>query len=286
MHEQPQSNHSEKGDQYIGLYFKEFHPFWPFIHRESFNMRRETPLLLQSMTVIGLWASGEPNAQSAAVEIHGKLDLAIHDQKVRCSPMTQYYTQFTDLILKENWEVSDEDEAPGTSSWPIATYQAILLHIIFSLVLRSRDALNFDFKVTLPSADFELLEALVRSCRRRGMFFYPNMLSRFKKVGIASFSWVCTEEVKRFNLALYKTCGRLSDSNTKAGSQGHHDIARPLLTAADLQFPPPKIDVLWNAVGRNEWLAIIKDETSLYLDDNCQEAWISNLAGVLEFLEL
>lgn len=94
MHEQSQSNHSEKGEQYIGVYFKEFHPFWPFIHRASFNMRRETPLLLQSMTVIGLWASGEPNAQSAAVEIHGKLDLAIHDQKVRSSRMTPHSAQF------------------------------------------------------------------------------------------------------------------------------------------------------------------------------------------------
>lgn len=78
-----QSNHSDKKEQYIGLYFKDFHPFWPFIHRGSFNVHRETPLLLQSMTVLGLWCSGEKSSQSAAVELHEKLHMAIRDQKVQ-----------------------------------------------------------------------------------------------------------------------------------------------------------------------------------------------------------
>jgi hypothetical protein len=81
--DQSQTSHPDKGEQYIGLYFEAFHPFWPFIHRGSFNIRREKPLLLQSMIVIGLWTSGEQSAQTAAVELHDRLDLAIRDQKVR-----------------------------------------------------------------------------------------------------------------------------------------------------------------------------------------------------------
>ncbi|KAJ5324044.1 hypothetical protein N7476_002644 [Penicillium atrosanguineum] len=251
-HDELQSNHPEKKEQYIRLYFKNFHPFWPFIHIGSFNINRETPLLLQSMTVIGLWSSGEKSSQSAAVELHEKLHLAIRDQKA-------------------NWDVSDEDETSNTLPWPISTYQAILLHVIFSLILRSRDTLDFDFKVSLPPAEFELLETLVRSCRKRGMFFYPNMLTRFKEVGLASFAWVCTEEVKRFNLALYKTCGKLSSTN---------------LEKVIFNFLCPKIPPLWNAIGKPEWLVLLQDEDSLCVDDDCQEPWISSMIGVFEYLRL
>lgn len=82
-HSDSQSAGSDKGEKHIDLYFEAFHPVWPFIHRGSFNIHRETPLLLQSMTVIGLWCSGEKSFQSAAVELHEKLHLAIRDQKVQ-----------------------------------------------------------------------------------------------------------------------------------------------------------------------------------------------------------
>ena len=80
---QSQSQNTEKAEHYIRLYFETFHPSWPFIHQGSFDIRRETPFLVQSMIVIGLWATREPSAQSAAVELHGKLDLALRDQRVR-----------------------------------------------------------------------------------------------------------------------------------------------------------------------------------------------------------
>ena len=182
--------------------------------------------------------------------------------------------------------MSDQDETSSTLPWPMSTYQAILLHIIFSLILRSRDALNLDFRISLTPADLELLEALVRSCRKRGMFFYPNMLTRFKEVGIASFAWVCTEEVKRFNLALYKVCGKLSPTNSKNGSQHSPDSIDSLLSAGDLQFPLPTNDPLWNAIDKSEWLVLVQDENTLCVDDDYQEPWISSMAGVFERLGL
>ena len=81
-HVQSQSYHWDRRKQWIDRYFETFHPCWPFIHRGSFKMRHETPLLLQSMTVIGMWTSREQSARSAAVELHEKLDDAVRDQSV------------------------------------------------------------------------------------------------------------------------------------------------------------------------------------------------------------
>lgn len=86
--EQSQCINLEKGAEYIRLYFEAFHPHWSFVHKGSFDWRHETPLLLQSMVVIGMWASGEESAKSAAVELHDKIDLAIRDQRVRYIKMT------------------------------------------------------------------------------------------------------------------------------------------------------------------------------------------------------
>lgn len=76
------TSRSEKERHFLDLYFKLFHPHWPFIHQGSFREDDETPLLVQSMIVIGLWVSKEPNAQSKAVDLHNVLNSAIHQQKV------------------------------------------------------------------------------------------------------------------------------------------------------------------------------------------------------------
>lgn len=82
----------EKRDRCIELYFEKFHPHWSFIHRASFYAPREVPLMVQSMVVIGLWASGEPASQSAAQDLHNNLDAAIREQTVRYS--SQYARWF------------------------------------------------------------------------------------------------------------------------------------------------------------------------------------------------
>jgi hypothetical protein len=75
----------EKRDRCIELYFEKFHPHWSFIHRSSFYAPREVPLMVQSMIVIGLWASGEQASESAAKDLHNKLDAAIREQTVKFS---------------------------------------------------------------------------------------------------------------------------------------------------------------------------------------------------------
>ncbi|OJJ39979.1 hypothetical protein ASPWEDRAFT_33325 [Aspergillus wentii DTO 134E9] len=257
-HAKSQLYYWEKRKQYVHHYFEVFHPCWPFIHKGSFNVRQETPLLLHSIVAIGMWTMGERSAQSAAMELHGKLDFAIRDQR-------------------EKWDASEVEGPGSTCFWPIATYQAILLHVIFSILTKSESIVNLDLKVSISAAHLLLLKSLVGSCRRLGMFFYPNMLARYKEADLPSFVWVGVEEIKRFNITLYKLCVKLSNASLEG---------RPLLPASELQFPLPSNDPLWNSVGRDEWEANIKEENSVSLSDNIQAKWISKFADVLEFLGL
>ncbi|KAE8385723.1 hypothetical protein BDV23DRAFT_190598 [Aspergillus alliaceus] len=257
-HERSPEFYWGKRKQYVDHYFEVFHPRWPFIHKGTFNLHQETPLLLQSMVAIGMWTSKESSAQSAAVELHEKLDSAIRGQR-------------------EKWDASEVEGACSNCFWPIATYQAILLHIIFSVLTRSGGVVNLDLKASISAEDLTLLKSLVESCRRLGMFSYPNMLARYKEADLPSFVWLGVEEFKRYSISLYKLCGKLS-------STGPGD--KPLLPASELQFPLPSNDPLWNSIERDEWEANAKEENAVSLNNELREKWISKFANMLEFLAL
>lgn len=121
------------------------------------------------------------------------------------------------------------------------------------------------------------------------MFYYPTMLSRYQETSLASFIWVGIEEIKRFNLALYKVCGKVSsDIVAGAGIDDHDNAETDLLNASELQFPLPSSSALWSAIGKDEWIVHMKDTTPVpvSLDDHCRAGWISNSAILIEFLEL
>lgn len=99
------------------------------------------------------------------------------------------------------------------------------------------------------------------------------MLARYNEADLPSFVWVCIEEVKRFSIALYKLCVKLSSSSLED---------RPLLLASELQFPLPFNDPLWNSVERDEWEANVEDENTVSLKDDLQANWVSNFADVLQ----
>ncbi|KAL5050959.1 hypothetical protein BDW71DRAFT_194070 [Aspergillus fruticulosus] len=259
---------SEKQRHYLSLYFRLFHPHWPFIHRGSFRESHEKPLLVQSMVVIGLWLSEEQNAREKAIALHGILGSAIQDQR-------------------ELWDASISAEASSSCSWPIPTYQAMLLHIIFAALYKSQGQgvpplqLSLDLKPRLALADADLLNRLVASCRKLGMLFYPNMLARYSKDDLPSYVWVSIEEVKRLNMALFRLC--------------RSDRLHP----RDLQFPLPTNTPLWNAVGKCEWKSIIAAGGDIDVDadadadadaycgrllNNALKAeWISNFADVFQW---
>ncbi|KAI2818382.1 transcriptional regulator family: Fungal Specific TF [Aspergillus niger] len=137
---QPETDDSDQESHYIGTYFNVFHPRWPFVHQGSFG-NHEAPLLVKSMLVLGLWMSKQRKAQSKAIELHNVLGLAIRQQ--------------TDA-----WDASIAD-ATSNCKWPISTYQAILLHIIFAGLYRGGGELDLDLKPSLAPADADLLERLV-----------------------------------------------------------------------------------------------------------------------------
>jgi hypothetical protein len=118
------------------------------------------------------------------------------------------------------------------------------------------------------------------------MFYYPNIIAKYEEADLASFVWVCVEEIKQFNIALYKVCGKASSSSIRDGSHGDINAVWSLLTPDELQFPLPGNVPLWNAVGADEWMAVGRDEKLVSLDDDCQEKWISNSAEILEFFRL
>jgi hypothetical protein len=282
---------SEKQQNYLALYFKLFHPRWPFIHRGSFRQSHENPLLVQSMVVIGLWLSGEQNTREKAIALHGFLGSAIQDQK--------------DL-----WDASASAEAGSSCSWRIPTYQAILLHIIFAALYKSQGQgafqLSLDLKPCLAPADADLLDRLVTSCKRLGMFSYPKMLARYGTDDLPSYVWVSIEEIKRFNLALYRVCRSFASSNCDGKGGENHILGTPLdnhdsyreqsrLRPCDLQFPLPSNAPLWNAVGKAEWRSVVAAGDGKYtsaeadaycqrlLNDALKEEWISNFADTLQW---
>jgi hypothetical protein len=68
-------------DHYIQLYFTHFHQNWPILHRHTFSVPDEPPLLLQAVLMIGLWVSGSPTARQNARNLRSKLGLAISAQQ-------------------------------------------------------------------------------------------------------------------------------------------------------------------------------------------------------------
>ncbi|KAJ5673965.1 C2H2 type zinc finger domain protein [Penicillium macrosclerotiorum] len=255
--DQARLSHWEKRKQYIDCYFEIFHPRWPFMHRGTFNLGQEPPLLLQSMIAIGMWITGEQSAQSAAVELSGKLDFSIRDQT-------------------EKWNASEVEGVSSACPWPMATYQAILLHLILSVIMKANSVINLDLRASISPADLGLLKSLVESCRRLGMFFYPNMLSKYKDTDLPSFVWVGVEEVKRFSIALYRFCAKVRSFSSED---------RPLLHASELRFPLPSNDALWNSAGRHEWEANAKEENSVSFNDDLQARWISKYTDIIDVLD-
>ncbi|KAL5342265.1 hypothetical protein BJX70DRAFT_339546 [Aspergillus crustosus] len=257
---------SEKERHYLSQYFRLFHPHWSFIHQGSFSDHAETPLLVQSMIVIGLWLSNEDKAKPRAIALHNVLKSAIQDQKGL-------------------WDASVAEEATASCTWPIPTYQAVLLHIIFALLSKPSGPLGLDLKPSLSPPDADILDRLVASCKRLGMFYYPNMLARYVATDIPSYVWVGIEEVKRFNLALFRACNACSNQRTSVneGKIDETSASSRRLRAEDLQFPLPRNDPLWLAMEKEDWsAAAAEDVDSCSLADTLESEWISKSANVLE----
>ncbi|KAF5857972.1 hypothetical protein ETB97_005003 [Aspergillus alliaceus] len=140
------------------------------------------------------------------------------------------------------------------------------------------------------AAEFNVLGAnrlkLVASCKKLGMLYYPNMLSRYGQDDLAAYVWVSIEEVKRFNLALYKVCRAFSKQENSVDNLDIAGAGSRGLRARDLRFPLPRNTPLWNAVSKAEWVSAATEDVYRHsLHDTLEAEWISKSAKVLELIE-
>ncbi|KAE8327298.1 hypothetical protein BDV39DRAFT_192963 [Aspergillus sergii] len=240
---------------YIQAYFEEFHPCWPFLHRATFDPDHEPAFLLHSVTMIGLWVSD--GGQRSAMDLHAHLTRSIYQQR-------------------DQWDVSSQrsdhqqhlhaNHSASPDPWPIATYQGILLHLIFALLQGDQNRLDLRLTHTLPETSSQLLVALICSCLQRNMFHYPSMFAQFNSTSVPDvFIWVGIEEVKRFALALYKVYRRCRIDGARR------------LSLANLQFAKPDSDELWHASSD-----LASRIPASYGDKNKEENWISQTARLLQ----
>jgi hypothetical protein len=62
------------------LYFSEFHPHWPLLHKDTFQSTPQPPGLVQVVLLIGLWMVNTDEARTQAASYHDTLlrDLESH----------------------------------------------------------------------------------------------------------------------------------------------------------------------------------------------------------------
>ncbi|KAL3441452.1 hypothetical protein BJX65DRAFT_254409 [Aspergillus insuetus] len=252
----PTSSREEKEKRAIAMYWSDFHPRWPFVHQASFQNYEEGPLLVQSIVAIGLWATGEQSARSAALQLHKVLGSALLEQR-------------------DKWECPHLDRVSDFSSWPIPTFQAIVLYILFALISKGTAMIGFDLKPVLPSAEMDLLGSLVTTCRHLGMFHYPTILAQYSNDHVKAYIWIGVEEIKRLNLALFKLCRSIAPSE-----------GRCRLAPTELQFPLPTGERLWSAVTSADWHAeAAKEGSNLDKTRGPDEPWISESAELVRCID-
>lgn len=172
----------------------------------------------------------------------------------------------------------------------MATYQSILLQLIFAVLVASQErTIDLNFRIQLSPPKYELLTSLVETCRRLGMFYYPNMLSQHPSSAPLALIWISVEEIKRFGLALYKLCRLCACARDQGVSRSGNNTTIPamrgdsLLTLAELDFCMPDSDELWNAPV--DAPADLVKSTALRQtcrDNRDSEGWISRTAGSLD----
>ncbi|KAL4782330.1 hypothetical protein BJX76DRAFT_332931 [Aspergillus varians] len=195
-------------DHYLEVYFAHFHYQWPMLHGRLFLLSKEPRILYLAVVMIGLWVTGESAAQARAETMHEKL-----------------------LTLLENrmhhWILDSEFK---DTSWPMTSYQAIILNIIFAIIRDVRSDIYERCRL--------MLHAVTTACITGGIFSYKKVRSLIAPTDSVRFSWTYAEEIKRLALAIFKL-------------NMHFNTG--MLTVFDLQFPLPDGGYLWDAPESKEF---------------------------------
>lgn len=146
-------------------------------------------------------------------------------------------------------------------------------------MVESQHNSDFELKASVTPKTTDLFAALVRSCRKLGLFYYPNILAQYRETGDEGLALLFIEETKRFNLSLYKLGRKLSLT-----SVGPHTLDW-WVTTDELQFPLPKGRVFWNAATRSEWdRAVPVGSIGPELHETVENTWMSKSAELLEYI--
>ncbi|OJJ97684.1 hypothetical protein ASPACDRAFT_62661 [Aspergillus aculeatus ATCC 16872] len=293
-----QGNSTSQFTPYIHLYFTHFHPHWPILHRATFSPPDEPLLLLQVVSMIGLWVSDTPSSREAAINLHRNMGSSILAQQEKWARSISFTA-----------DLPDHDPTVPTqeivSRCPVATYQAILLYLIFSLVLTrtghgtsdgsSKPSQALDLSLPLSPDDTHILSVLVTTCLSNSVFYYPLMLERYhQSIDSVACIWVGVEELKRLGLAMYKVCrlsghgARVVEGDAVAMGRDAPEEHRGVLRLSDLQFPPPDSRHLWEAQSNPELARLLQIEArkpggaSARLDGREEGNWISACGRVLQ----
>ncbi|KAL2787200.1 hypothetical protein BJX66DRAFT_17231 [Aspergillus keveii] len=267
--EHPPTSSADKIQHYVHLYFSHFHSHWPILHRHTFDIAHEPPFLVQAVIMVGLWVSGTASGREAAIELHLKLGQSILEQRSKW-----------DRTYPEEQEQEGNEDTPA-SRWPIATYQGILIYLIFSLISSRARVECLDLTLSIPPSDRTILLALTGTCLRNNIFYYPRMLERYLGVNDITCIWVGVEEIKRLGLALYKVSRLCGDHS---GSDQRDEDGR-LLRLSDLRLPVPDSRHLWDAYSNAELSRLLQIDGGTRpgrLDGSQEANWISNFGQVID----
>ena len=168
----------------------------------------------------------------------------------------------------------------------MATYQSILLQLIFAVMTKREITFDLNLRCQLPAPEYELLTSLVQTCRRLGMFYFPNMLAQHDSSAPITLIWLSVEEAKRFGLALYKICRLCTRNPDDTPDRPGGRLQREMLTLAELDFCMPDSDEVWNALTVEEADTIrrtaVQDSAvqGTFMDRDPGN-WISHASGTL-----
>ncbi|KAF4237431.1 hypothetical protein CNMCM8980_002452 [Aspergillus fumigatiaffinis] len=197
-------------DYYVEIYFAHFHSQWPIVHKPSFRLSKDSQphVLILSFAMIGLWVTGERAARTRAKNMHEKL-------------VTLLETRTGDWKSQKDFK---------DTSWPMTTFQAVLLNVIFAPM---REA-----PPDLQNRCSSMVRALTTTCIAGGLFCYGRIRAQLTPNESLLFSWTWVEETKRLALALFKA-NLLYNTG--------------MLSISDLGIPLPDGGYLWDAPGSREF---------------------------------
>ncbi|KAH6870982.1 fungal-specific transcription factor domain-containing protein, partial [Thelonectria olida] len=205
--------------QCIDTYFSRFHRVWPTVHRSTFTTESKNQDLVDSVVMIGAWLSGIDTWMEMALRLHKSV---------------------MDRLAAKLFDFSSQQGA--RSRWPVPTYQALLLNVIFAL--QSSDDMLF-------STAYLQHSTMVAVFRDAGFFQEKYSLAEDDLKDAIPSGWLERETLKRlaylaFRLDIYFYFLR---------------GFRPTLRYDELYLTLPCSERLWEVQTLEEWHRVKRIES-------------------------